>query len=125
MDFYEKLKELKIYDIDKILKSFQNQKNVFVFVNLIKNSYENFEYFCKNLEIKTKIFEIFADEIKIKLYEINNFDKLKLTKNNEFNQGFFYILNPSSVFSPILLNPKENEKILDMCASPGLSLIHI
>ena len=33
--------------------------------------------------------------------------------------GFIYIQNRSSMLPPLLLNPRPDEKILDMCASPG------
>lgn len=33
--------------------------------------------------------------------------------------GYFYIQSAASMIPPVVLNPKPNETILDMCASPG------
>lgn len=33
--------------------------------------------------------------------------------------GYIYVQEPASMIPPILLEPKENEIILDLCASPG------
>ena len=37
----------------------------------------------------------------------------------EHQMGYFYIQEAASMIPPIVLNPKEDETILDMCASPG------
>ena len=36
-----------------------------------------------------------------------------------YKQGKIYLQSLSSMLPPIVLNPKENENILDMCAAPG------
>jgi len=33
--------------------------------------------------------------------------------------GYFYVQDAASMIPPIVLDPKPNEKVLDMCASPG------
>lgn len=33
--------------------------------------------------------------------------------------GYFYVQGAASMIPPVVLNPKENEMVLDMCASPG------
>jgi NOL1/NOP2/sun family putative RNA methylase len=37
----------------------------------------------------------------------------------EHQLGYFYIQEAASMIPPIVLNPKEGELVLDMCASPG------
>ena len=36
-----------------------------------------------------------------------------------YKEGFIYLQNLSSMIPPIILNPQENENILDMAAAPG------
>ena len=52
-------------------------------------------------------------------YIIPNNDKSELGKLPEYNEGLFYIQNLSSMLPPLILNPKEKDKVLDMCAAPG------
>ena len=43
----------------------------------------------------------------------------KIAKTKEFFLGYYYIRDAASLFPPLVLKPKENEVVLDMCASPG------
>ncbi|HQG58049.1 MAG TPA: RsmB/NOP family class I SAM-dependent RNA methyltransferase [Candidatus Dojkabacteria bacterium] len=52
-------------------------------------------------------------------YIVNNRDKSDLGDTQEYAKGLFYIQNLSSMMPAVVLNPKQNEKILDMCAAPG------
>ena len=40
-------------------------------------------------------------------------------KTPEFILGQYYIQSLSSMIPPLILNPKENDKVLDLCAAPG------
>lgn len=37
----------------------------------------------------------------------------------EHSLGYIYIQDPASMIPPVVLEPKENELVLDMCAAPG------
>lgn len=52
-------------------------------------------------------------------------DKNELTHGTEFNNGSIYLQNAASFIPPIVLNPQEGEKILDICAAPGGKASHI
>ncbi|MEM5875468.1 MAG: RsmB/NOP family class I SAM-dependent RNA methyltransferase [Candidatus Aenigmatarchaeota archaeon] len=43
----------------------------------------------------------------------------KISKAEEHFLGYFYIQDAASLVPPLVLDPKENEIILDLCASPG------
>ncbi|MEM4181891.1 MAG: RsmB/NOP family class I SAM-dependent RNA methyltransferase [Candidatus Pacearchaeota archaeon] len=43
----------------------------------------------------------------------------ELGKTLEHVLGYYYVQDISSMMSPIALGPKENELVLDLCASPG------
>ena len=52
-------------------------------------------------------------------YFINNKDKSEIGESEEYKDGKFYIQNLSSILSVYILDPREDEDILDMTASPG------
>lgn len=43
----------------------------------------------------------------------------EIGKSEEHLLGYFYVQEISSMMPLILLNPKENDSVLDLCASPG------
>lgn len=58
-------------------------------------------------------------------YFVFNKDKSEISQTQEYVDGKFYIQNLSSILATLVLDPKENEKILDMCAAPGSKTTHI
>ncbi|MDD4382147.1 MAG: RsmB/NOP family class I SAM-dependent RNA methyltransferase [Candidatus Dojkabacteria bacterium] len=58
-------------------------------------------------------------------YFVLNRDKSEISQTQEYVDGKFYIQNLSSILATLVLDPKENEKILDMCAAPGSKTTHI
>lgn len=59
------------------------------------------------------------------VYFVNNRDKDEISQIEEYIEGHFYIQNLSSILDTLVLDPKPNEKILDMCAAPGSKTTHI
>ncbi|MDD3474547.1 MAG: RsmB/NOP family class I SAM-dependent RNA methyltransferase [Candidatus Dojkabacteria bacterium] len=53
------------------------------------------------------------------VFFVNNKDKSDIADTEEYKEGKFYIQNLSSILSIYALDPKEEENILDMAASPG------
>jgi len=51
--------------------------------------------------------------------------KRKISNSSYFVNGEIYIQNTSSFIPTIVLNPQQNETILDMCAAPGGKTSHI
>ena len=52
-------------------------------------------------------------------YILNNSNEKDLEKLSIYEEGKIYVQSLSSMFPPIILNPKENADILDMAAAPG------
>lgn len=52
-------------------------------------------------------------------YIVLNKEKSEIGRLPEYFEGLYYIQNLSSMIPPLALNPKSNEKVLDMCAAPG------
>ena len=57
------------------------------------------------------------------------FTILKATHNlgslHEYLQGYYYLQNVVSMLPSIILNPKPNEVVIDMCAAPGGKATHL
>ncbi len=49
----------------------------------------------------------------------------KITELAGYNEGYWSIQGIPSVFASIVLSPKENDRILDVCAAPGGKTAHI
>lgn len=58
-------------------------------------------------------------------YVVTNRDKGEISQIDEYREGAFYIQDLSSILATIILNPKQNERILDMCSAPGSKTTHI
>jgi len=48
-----------------------------------------------------------------------------LGSSHEFLQGYYYLQNVASMVSAIILDPKPNDTVIDMCAAPGSKATHI
>jgi len=58
-------------------------------------------------------------------YFVVNKDKSEISEEREYSEGKFYIQNLSSILPSLLLEPKDDDKILDMCAAPGSKTTHL
>ncbi len=58
-------------------------------------------------------------------YFVLNHDKSEVSQTLEYQDGKFYIQNLSSILDALVLDPKEGEYVLDMCAAPGSKTTHI
>jgi len=133
---YEELFEIKD-DIERISKT--NSMPVWVIEKLLKeNSVEIVEEICKSSNIRPKM-HIRVNTLKTNKQEIkkeierqnaevydgllNDFlivNKAKKIEENElFKKGMFTVQDEAAGIIPIILNPNENEKVLDACSAPG------
>ncbi len=85
------------------------------------------------LKIKTSELQKRLEQKGFELESINwvsyAFKILKKTYNigslHEYLQGYFYLQNVASMLPPIILNPKSNDVVIDMCAAPGGKATHL
>jgi len=56
---------------------------------------------------------------------INQLNDERINELELFRDGYFYIQDDASILVAEMLNPKEGERILDVCASPGGKSTHM
>jgi len=103
-------------DFDSYLEILKKEPVRSIRCNTIKISPEKLK---KRLEEKGwKIKIPFRDFSKIMIVE-NELQPGELGRALEHLLGYYYVQEIASMLPVLVLNPKENEKILDLCASPG------
>lgn len=99
---------------DKILSGMTEKRMTTLRVNTLKYNIKNL---MKNLEdnnIQYEQVSWYGDSLIIKNASEKELQRLDIYKN-----GYIYIQSLSSMIPPIILNPKEGEKVLDLTAAPG------
>lgn len=134
---YEKFFQIKD-DVERISKT--TSMPVWIIEELMKNNtIEEVEEICKNLNLRPEIIirinklKTTKEEIKRKLEDANieykeipdmeDFLVLNKVKNIEnlslFKEGLFTVQDTSAGLTAIVLNPQENDNVLDACSAPG------
>lgn len=99
---------------NKILEGYKVKRKVTFRVNTLKTTAEGVEKVLKenNIEFEKSI-------ISKDAFIINSVDESEIQKLSLYENGEIYLQSLSSMLPPIILEPKENTDILDMCAAPG------
>lgn len=99
---------------NKILNGYSQNRVVSLRVNTIKATSQEI---CNELLKNDIEFEkvSFCDEALV----IKNINEEKIKELDIYKNGSIYLQSLSSMLPPIILEPKENEDILDMTAAPG------
>ena len=94
----------------KIIEGYTEKKTT-LRVNTLKDNIENIKLELKNENIDFEEIHFIKNALVI------NSDK-NIREFNFYKNGKIYMQSLSSMLPPIVLNPKENENILDMAAAP-------
>jgi len=114
--FIERMKKLLGKDFDSYMEILKKEPVKSIRCNTIKISSENLK---KRLEEKGWEIKIpFKDypEIMIITSELKPGE---VGRSIEHLLGYFYMQEIASMLPPLVLNPKKEESVLDICASPG------
>lgn len=98
----------------KILEGYSQKRKVTFRVNTLKTSIEKVEEVLKNNNIEFE--KVSWSDVA---YIVKNVREDTLKELEVYKKGEIYLQSLSSMLPPIVLEPKENTDILDMCAAPG------
>lgn len=99
---------------EEILESFTYTKPSTFRANTLKISADDLETELQKLSIETERVPWYKNAFMLK-----NVPQKILTETDLYKNGFLYVQSLSSMIPPLVLDPKENEKILDLTAAPG------
>ena len=100
-----------IEKIESICQASNYKPKIFIRVNRLKDKKEN---------VKAKLNEYGINAQEAELPDFLALEKINDIKNmKEFEEGKFTVQDEGAGLIPLVLNPKENETILDACSSPG------
>ena len=99
---------------DKILIGMSEKRLTTLRVNTIKFNMEDLLKILQEENIEYENVEWYNDALIIK-----NADEKKIQNLDIYTNGYIYLQSLSSMIPPIILNPKKEEKVLDLTAAPG------
>lgn len=99
---------------EKIIEGYSAKRPVTFRVNTLKVTLEEIENTLKELGIEFEKVP-WSEEAFI----IKNVNEKEIENLEMYKSGKIYLQSLSSMLPPIILEPKENTDILDMCAAPG------
>lgn len=114
-DFIDSLYEnYSLGTVDQIIRGICSKRYVSIRVNTIKYDIQSLMNYFKKINIKFERVLFYKDALIIK-----NKTEKELQTLDIYEKGFFYMQSLSSMIPPLILEPKEGEKILDVTAAPG------
>lgn len=114
-DFVDKLYEnFSPLTVDKILSGMSGERSTTLRVNTLKSNIHEIMSILKENGIKFDRVSWYNDALIIKDISEKQLQKLEI-----YNEGYIYLQSLSSMIPPLVLNPIEGEKVLDLTAAPG------
>jgi len=99
---------------EKYLNYIEEYPSVYVRVNDLKIERDELvKRLNKRYNIEPEIYDVLPNTLKFQEREED------LGKTLEIVLGYYYIQGFSSMLPPYVLNPSENDKVLDLCSAPG------
>lgn len=115
MDFIEELYNTYNTRIsDKILIGMSEKRLTTLRVNTLKYNMVNLIKYFEEKNIEYEKVPWYNDALIIKNAEEKNLQQLDIYKN-----GYIYLQSLSSMIPALVLNPKKQERVLDLTAAPG------
>lgn len=102
------------HKVDDILIGILSKRYTTLRVNTIKYDMQSLIRYFKEINIKFDRVLWYKDALVIKNATEKDIQKLDI-----YEKGYIYLQSLSSMIPPLVLNPSENEKVLDLTAAPG------
>lgn len=99
---------------NQILNGYQKERTVSIRVNTLKSDINRVLDELSKEGIEYEKVPWYKDAVVIKNVKENLIQSLEIYKNGEI-----YLQSLSSMLPPLILDPKPNTDILDMCSAPG------
>lgn len=99
--------------VNEILQGFNSKRKVTLRVNNLKTNLNAIKNEFDKLGIKYKTVKFYENALII-----DNASEKDLQALEMYEKGEIYLQSLSSMLPPLVLNPKPNMDILDMCAAP-------
>lgn len=131
LDFLEIRYSLPSHLIAKIIKTYDNIEDL---LNFLQNSTEQAPLFLRINELKRPSENIiqYFHQLGFDFHQsviipncIYSFNRIQLSEIELFRNGSIEVQDEGSQLISLVLNPKENESILDACAGAGGKSLHI
>ena len=100
--------------VDKILAGMLEKRFATLRVNKIKYNIEDLKKYFDKIGVEYDNVPWYNDALIILNSNETQIQNLEIYKN-----GYIYLQSLSSMIPPLVLDPKENEKVLDLTAAPG------
>ena len=100
--------------VDKIFIGMSEKRLTTLRVNILKYNILDLMNYFKEINIKFERVLWYSDALIIK-----NVDERDIQKLDIYKKGYIYLQSLSSMIPPLVLNPKENDNVLDLTAAPG------
>lgn len=114
-DFIENIYDLySPLVVDKILQGMITDRFTTLRVNTIKYNVQDLMKYFKEINIKFERVPWYNNALIIKNVKEKDIQKLDI-----YDKGYIYLQSLSSMIPPLVLNPKQGEKVLDLTAAPG------
>ena len=101
-------------EVKEILNGYKINRIVSLRVNTIKENNDNIKKVLNDNNILFKEVSWYKEA-----FIIENVNEEKIRELDIYKEGKIYLQSLSSMIPPLILNPQENELILDMAAAPG------
>jgi tRNA (cytosine49-C5)-methyltransferase len=118
-NFLQKLHKLYPQRYDDIVKSFHEKKITTFRINSVKTGLPQLRDMLRRRRLRFAEYKYppGAFALKTPLRQFQN--------TNIYKEGFVHVQNISSMLPVLALDPRDNDRILDLCAAPGAKTTHI
>ncbi len=106
------LSEHTYEEVEEMCIANNERKKVSICVNTIKTNVSDITNSLQNDGVQVE--KSFMCDNSLKISKSND-----ITKLEAFEKGLFHVMGESSQIAIDVLNPKQNSKLLDLCAAPG------